>query len=142
MQQCKDAASSENGEAMLKTLFSIVAGSALGGVLRWGLSVQLNAVWAVMPLGTYLANVIAGYCAGWALAFFTHWPHLSADYRTFVLTGFCGALSTFSTFSVEVLERFQNEQIAAGVFIIGMHLGSALVMTYLGYLSYQYWQSI
>ncbi|HLR81847.1 MAG TPA: fluoride efflux transporter CrcB [Paenalcaligenes sp.] len=126
---------------MFKALMSIAVGSSLGGILRWGLSVKFNALWSVMPLGTYLANVIAGYIAGLALAFFSQLPGLSAEWRLFLLTGFCGALSTFSTFSIEVVESFQNDRVLAGFVIIFLHLFSSLLMTYLGFLTYQYWQS-
>ncbi|HLS16372.1 MAG TPA: fluoride efflux transporter CrcB [Paenalcaligenes sp.] len=126
---------------MIKALLSIVLGSSLGGLLRWGLSVKFNALWSVMPLGTYLANVIAGYVAGLALAFFSHLPSLSPEWRLFLLTGFCGALSTFSTFSLEVVQSFQNDRVFSGLVIIFLHLLSSLLMTYLGFLTYQSWQS-
>jgi len=126
---------------MFKALFSIALGSSLGGMLRWGLSVKFNALWAVMPLGTYLANIVAGYIAGLAFAFFSQLPSLSPEWRLFILTGFCGGLSTFSTFSLEVIHSFQSDRIVAGFIIIFLHLLSSLFMTYLGYLTYQYWQA-
>src|SRR5699024_9412425 len=100
-----------------------------------------NALWSVMPLGTYLANVIAGYVAGLALAFFSQLPGLSAEWRLFLLTGFCGALSTFSTFSLEVVVSFQNDRALAWFIFIFLHLFSSLLLTYPGVLTYQYWHS-
>src|SRR5690625_6362946 len=121
---------------MIKALLSIVLGSSLGGLLRWGLSVKFNALWSVMPLGTYLANVIAGYVAGLALAFFSHLPSLSPEWRLFLLTGVCGALSTFSTFSLEVVQSFQNVCVFSGLGIIFLHVFIYLLMDYVCFLIY------
>src|SRR5690625_6837141 len=96
---------------MYKTWFSISLGSALGGLLRWFLSVRFNHIWAMMPMGTYLANIIAGYLAGLAIAFFIQIPSISVEWRLFIVTGFCGALSTFSTFFVEVIRACHGGQI-------------------------------
>lgn len=125
---------------MIKAILSISLGSTLGGLLRWGLGRQFNPLWVVMPLGTYFANVIAGFIAGFAIAFATHMPSLSAEWRLFIVTGFCGALSTFSTFSVEVIQAFQGGRVVYGLVEIFLHLFSSLVMTYLGFLTYQLFQ--
>src|SRR5690625_6082131 len=106
---------------MIKALLSIVLVSSLGGLLRWGLSVKFNALWSVMPLGTYLANVIAGYVAGLGLAFFSHLPSLSPEWRLFLLTGVCGALSPFSTFSLRVVQWLRHALALSGVVIIFLH---------------------
>src|SRR5690625_7315535 len=126
---------------MVKALASIALGATLGAWLRWLLSIKFNALWVVMPLGTYLANSIAGYIAGLALAFFTHWPNLSPEWRLFVLTGFCGALSTFSSFSLVVFESFQHERIFYGLLTIFLHVFSALSTTASRLLSYMFFRS-
>ena len=88
---------------MFKAMFAIALGSAVGGLLRWALGLRLNAVFESVPLGTLSANVIAGYVVGLAMAFFAQAPGLSPEWRLLIITGFCGGLSTFSTFSAEVV---------------------------------------
>lgn len=125
---------------MITSILSISVGSVAGGLLRWFLSQKFNALWVVMPLGTYLANIIAGYIAGLAIAFFAHMPSLSAEWRLLIVTGFCGALSTFSTFSLEVINAVQNGRLSFALVEIALHLFSALLMTYLGMLTLQLFQ--
>lgn len=72
---------------MLNVILSISAGSVLGGLGRWVLSNKFNPVLAMMPLGTYLANIIAGYIIGLAVAFFSSHPTLPAEWRLFIVTG-------------------------------------------------------
>jgi len=125
---------------MITTILSISAGSVAGGLLRWFLSNKFNALWVVMPLGTYLANIIAGYIAGLAIAFFAQMPTLSAEWRLLIVTGFCGALSTFSTFSLEVVGALQNGRLGFALIEIALHVFSALLMTFLGMITWQFFQ--
>ena len=88
--------------------FSVIAislGASCGAVLRWLLAMQWNAVLLAVPLGTLAANLIGGYLIGIAVAFFGTFTQLPPEWRLFVITGFLGGLTTFSTFSAEVVSH-------------------------------------
>ncbi|TCS69227.1 camphor resistance protein CrcB [Sulfuritortus calidifontis] len=117
---------------MLASFAAVGLGAALGAWLRWGLGLWLNPVHAGLPLGTLAANLIGGYLIGLAIAYFAQHPGLSPEARLFVITGFLGGLTTFSTFSAEVFTLLSRAQYAMGLAAIGAHLIGSLVMTGLG----------
>ncbi|WP_293717243.1 fluoride efflux transporter CrcB [Stenotrophomonas sp. UBA7606] len=124
---------------MWQTFLSIGAGAALGAWLRYGLSLWLNPLHNTVPLGTLTANLLGGYVIGLALAFFATRPELSPQWRLFVVTGLLGGLTTFSTFSAEVVYLLQRQQLGWGLLTIGLHLGGSLSMTALGWWT---WRSL
>ena len=75
----------------------------MGALLRWQLGVRLNTAFTAMPPGTLMANLIGGYIIGLAIAYFAQAPEIAPEWRLFIITGFCGGLTTFSTFSAEVV---------------------------------------
>jgi CrcB protein len=83
-------------------------------------------------MGTLAANLLGGYLVGLAVAFFMQNASLSPEWRLFVITGFLGGLTTFSTFSAETVTLLMRGQYAWGTAIIAAHLGGSLVMTVLG----------
>jgi crcB protein len=87
---------------------AVGAGAAIGAWLRWGLGVLMNHIHAHLPLGTLLANLLGGYLIGLSVAFFNHSTVLSPEWRLFVITGFLGGLTTFSTFSAESVMLLQR----------------------------------
>lgn len=116
---------------------AIGIGAALGAWLRWGLGVWLNAAHPVIPMGTLSANLAGGYLIGLAVAFFAQHPGISPEWRLFIVTGFLGGLTTFSTFSAEVFTLLSRARYLAGLGAMGLHLGGSLAMTGLGVLTYK-----
>lgn len=117
---------------MLNSILAICIGASLGAVLRWLLGVSLNALFPIIPLGTLVANLIGGYLIGVALAIFTHHPGLAPEWRLLVITGFLGALTTFSSFSAEVTTLIQEGRILWATGAISAHVIGSLIMTMLG----------
>ncbi|KRG88229.1 camphor resistance protein CrcB [Stenotrophomonas daejeonensis] len=117
---------------MWKPIVAIAVGSVLGGLMRWGLGLRLNALFPDVPPGTLAANMIAGYIVGIALAFFAQAPGLSPEWRLLVITGFCGGLSTFSTFSAEIVALLQRGQYTLALGAIAIHVAGTLLMTFAG----------
>jgi CrcB protein len=110
-------------------------GAALGAWLRWGLGNVLNAVFPTLPMGTLAANLIGGYVIGLAVAYFGQHPGLSPEARLFVITGFLGGLTTFSTFSAEAVGLLTRGEVFWGLVHMGSHLGGSLLLTWLGMLT-------
>ncbi|QOJ24853.1 MAG: fluoride efflux transporter CrcB [Gammaproteobacteria bacterium] len=117
---------------MFNSLLAICLGASLGAVLRWWLGMSLNALFPAIPPGTLAANLIGGYLIGVALAVFAHHPGFAPEWRLFVITGFLGGLTTFSTFSAEVTTLIQEGRMLWAVGAISAHVIGSLVMTMLG----------
>ena len=117
---------------MWKSIVAISVGASAGALLRWWLGNRLNAAFPLLPPGTLAANMIGGYVIGAAVAFFATFPAVPAEWRLLVITGFCGGLTTFSTFSAEVVGSLQSGQLLWALAEIGTHLGASLLMTFAG----------
>jgi CrcB protein len=117
---------------MLPSLVAISVGAALGAILRWVLGQSLNALFPALPPGTLLANLIGGYGIGVAVALFAQHPGISTEWRLFIITGFLGGLTTFSTFSIEVIPLLQQGRYLLAGGSITAHVAGSLVMTLAG----------
>ena len=122
---------------MLKSLFVIAVGASLGAWLRWLLGMKLNALFPTIPPGTVVANMVGGYIIGLAIAFLAASPTLSPEWRLLIITGFCGGLTTFSTFSAETVALIQEGRLVWALGSISLHVVGSLAMTAAGLLSYQ-----
>ncbi len=122
--------------APLLASVAVGSGAALGALLRWQLGVWLNASFPSLPPGTLLANVLGGYLVGLAVAFFAQQPEWPLAWRLFVITGFLGGLTTFSTFSAEVVHLLQAGRLVAAGLAIGAHLTGSLLATVAGLWTY------
>ncbi len=126
---------------MLNSIIAISVGASLGALLRWFLSLRFNPSLPSLPLGTLAANLIGGYVIGVLVACFASRPEIPVEVRLFAITGFCGGLTTFSTFSAEVVELLQKGDITAGSLVIVAHVAGSLCMTLLGILSWHWYAS-
>lgn len=120
---------------MWKPILAIAIGSALGALLRWFLGLKLNSLLPSIPPGTLTANLVGGYIIGAAVAYFAAAPGLAPEWRLLIITGFCGGLTTFSTFSVEVVTLLQEGRLAWAMGAIAVHVTGALLMTLAGLAS-------
>lgn len=116
--------------------FAVASGAGAGALLRWWLALKFNAALTVFPLGTLLANLVGGYFIGVALAFFAQHPQLSPEWRLLLVTGLLGGLTTFSTFSVEVVYMVQQGRLGWAFATSALHLLGSLLMTFAGLLTY------
>lgn len=108
-------------------------GAAFGACLRAWLS-RFNPVHSWIPLGTLSANILGGLLIGLALVWFERMGSgLSANVRMFVITGFLGGLTTFSTFSAETFALINDGRLLSGLMLIGLHVGLTLLATALGF---------
>lgn len=117
---------------MLLSVLAIGIGAAFGAVLRWVLGTQLNALFPFIPPGTLAANLLGGYLIGVAIAFFAAFPALAPEWRLLVITGFLGGLTTFSTFSAEVVSQIMEGRLTWALGAVVVHVAGSLAMTMLG----------
>lgn len=117
---------------MLNSILAISVGASAGAVLRWLLGRSLNALFPAIPPGTLAANLIGGYLIGIAVAVFTSLPSLAPEWRLLIITGFLGGLTTFSTFSAEVVTLLQQGRLLWAGAAISVHVTGSLAMTILG----------
>ena len=125
---------------MLQSVLAVGLGAALGALLRWGLGLWLNASSPLMPMGTLAANLIGAYLVGVAVVVLAQQPELSPAWRLFIITGLLGGLTTFSTFSAEVVVMLQAGRLLPALATTGAHLVGSLLLTLAGIASAGWWR--
>ncbi|TXT35238.1 MAG: CrcB protein [Comamonadaceae bacterium] len=113
------------------SVIAICVGSSLGALLRWQLGLWLNAG-AMIPMGTLAANLLGGYLVGVAVAVFQALPHIDPAWRLAIITGFLGGLTTFSSFSAEVVGMLGQQRYLLGLGTAAIHLLGSLLLTFVG----------
>lgn len=113
-------------------VLAVFGGAGCGALLRWWLGGWLNPVFPTIPLGTVAANLIGGFLVGVASAFFAHNSALAPEWRLLVITGFLGGLTTFSTFSAEVVTLIGRQEHWWALGAASLHLFGSLVLTGFG----------
>lgn len=126
---------------MWKTVLAIALGAALGALLRWFLGLKLNSLFPAIPPGTLAANLIGGYIIGVAIAYFALAPAIAPEWRLLIITGFCGGLTTFSTFSAEVVSLLQQGRPGWALGAVAVHVAGSLLATFAGMVSWQWLKS-
>ncbi len=120
------------------TVLAICIGASLGALARWGLGLWLTPG-GLLPWGTLAANLIGGYLIGVAIAAFQAMPQLDPVWRLLLITGFLGGLTTFSSFSAEVVEFLMAGRYGMALLTAGLHVLGSLAMTVLGLKSLAWW---
>ena len=113
------------------SVFAICIGACLGALARWGLGLWLNPG-ALLPWGTLAANLIGGYLVGICVAVFQALPQLDPVWRLALVTGFLGALTTFSSFSAEVVGLLEQQRYGLALGTAALHLFGSLLLTIAG----------
>ncbi|WP_434587000.1 fluoride efflux transporter CrcB [Klebsiella sp. R390] len=108
-------------------------GGAVGCVIRWFFGIKLNSLFPSLPPGTLVVNLLGAFIIGAAMAFFMRHPQLDPAWKLLIVTGLCGGLTTFSTFSVEVFTLLQAGNILWAFTSVMVHVMGSLIMTAAGF---------
>lgn len=122
------------------SVLAICAGASVGALARWGLGLWLSPG-AVIPYGTLAANLIGGYLVGVCVAVFQAVPQLDPVWRLALITGFLGGLTTFSSFSAEVVALLVQQRYALALGTAALHVLGSLLLTLAGIRSAVFWMA-
>ena len=117
---------------MWKSIAAVAIGAVLGALLRWQLGARLNSLFPTIPPGTLAANLFGAYVIGLGIALFAAMPSISPEWRLLIITGFCGGLTTFSTFSAEITVLLQQGRLVWAFGAVAAHVVGSVLMTFAG----------
>jgi CrcB protein len=115
----------------MHAVLAICLGASAGALARWGLALWLTPG-GLIPWGTLAANLIGGYLIGVCIAIFQSLPQLDPVWRLMLVTGFLGGLTTFSSFSAEVVVLLMEERYGLALGTAALHVLGSLLMTVIG----------
>ena len=113
-------------------IIGISIGAVAGALARWQMGRWFNQPHSLLPWGTLAVNLVGGYLIGLLVALFQHLPGIDPVWRLVLITGYLGALTTFSSFSAEVVALLQQERYLLALGWSTLHLAGSLLMTVLG----------
>jgi len=111
---------------------AVGAGGVIGCWLRWWFNIALTPLFPTLPLGTLVSNLVAGFLMGVSMELFARHAAIPPEMRLMVTTGFLGGLSTFSTFSADVVTLLSRQEYLWGTLAIAAHVIGSIVLTILG----------
>lgn len=114
---------------MFNILLAVFIGGGTGSVARWMLSLKLNPTHHAIPVGTLTANLLGAFIIGAGLAWFNRMTHIDPMWKLLITTGFCGGLTTFSTFSAEVVFLLQEGKLGWALLNVTVNLLGSFAMT-------------
>ncbi len=118
---------------MIQLFFAVFIGGGTGSVLRWFLGMKLNPLHQAIPIGTLTANLAGAFIIGMGLAWFNRMTHIDPLWKLLITTGFCGGLTTFSTFSAEVVFLLQDGRAGWALLNVAVNLLGSFAMTALAF---------
>jgi len=118
---------------VIQLFFAVFIGGGTGSVLRWFLGMKLNPLHYAIPIGTLTANLAGAFIIGMGLAWFNRMTHIDPLWKLLITTGFCGGLTTFSTFSAEVVFLLQDGRTGWALLNVAVNLLGSFAMTALAF---------
>lgn len=109
----------------MNAILAIAAGGALGALMRHGVNVgAVRLLGHGFPYGTFTVNILGSFAMGLLIAIFAHYWQPSENMRMFLVTGFLGAFTTFSTFSLDFANLWERHAYLHSALYLG---GSVIV---------------
>jgi len=119
---------------MFSPIHAVFIVGGIGSVVRWYVSLKMNGMSPVLPVGTLTVNLVGAFIIGLCIALFTRLTHIDPVWKLLITTGFCGGLTTFSTFSLEVVYMLQDGRFGAALLNMALNLAGSLAMTLLAFI--------